>query len=199
MKQISWINSHHLKGIGKGTLKRGGKIKIMSHTHKQLVHYSLKEEENMHPFLLHPILVPLVFHMTPKLIKKALNLSWPSFVESKVVMKVWAYGFEEINLFWKKVHCFYYFYSSLILLLCAINLNLNNIFFQGSSKDKTDLLIVKFLGNLCVLYVLNPLSIASQWNTRVHNYVVSICGFVNKYVVDPNGCVFLFHDNDFGF
>jgi hypothetical protein len=67
---------------------------------------------------------------------------------------------------------YYYFYFSLILLLCAINPNLNIFFFQGSSKDKIDLLIVKFLGNLCVLYVLNPLSNASQWNARMHNCVV---------------------------
>ncbi len=153
----------------------------------------------MHPFLPYPISVLLAFDMTPKLIKKALNLLWHSFVESKVVTKVWASRFEEINLLWKKVDCFHYFYFSLVFLLCAINPNLNTLFFQGSSKNKIDLLIVKFLGNLYVLYVLNPLSIASQWNARVHNYPISICGFVNKYVMDPNGCVFLFHDNDFGF
>jgi len=84
-------------------------LSIHSHTHKQLVHSNLKEEGKMHPFLPHPISTPLAFDMTLKLIKKALNFSWPSFVESKVVMKVWAFGFEEIDLFWKKVHCLYIF------------------------------------------------------------------------------------------
>jgi hypothetical protein len=56
----------------------------------------------MHPFLPHLISVPLAFYMTPELIKKALNFLWPSFVKSKVVMKVWAFGFEEINLFGRR-------------------------------------------------------------------------------------------------
>jgi hypothetical protein len=84
-------------------------LSIHSHRHKQLVHYNLKEEGKMHPFLPHLISVPLAFDITPELIKKALNFLWPSFVESKVVMKVWAFGFEEINLFWKKVHFFIIF------------------------------------------------------------------------------------------
>ncbi len=66
----------------------------------------------MHPFFPYPISVLLAFDITLELIKKALSLSWPFFVESKVVTKVWAFRFEEINLFWKKVD----FFINLILV-----------------------------------------------------------------------------------
>lgn len=44
-------------------------------------------------------------------------------------------------------------------------------------------------------YVLEPF-LVPQWNTRTNNYVVSIFGFVDKYLY-PNGCMFLFHDDNF--
>jgi hypothetical protein len=59
-----------------------------------------------------------------------------------------------------------------------------------------DLIIVEVLGNLPIMLVLDHVSNIPKWNVRVENYVVSIFGFVDKYLARI-GSTLLFYDHDF--
>jgi hypothetical protein len=75
--------------------------------------------------------------------------------------------------------------------------NLDHIeLWQDSPKDRANFIIVEIPINLFVLHVLDPISNIPKWNARVDNYVVSIFGFVNKYLA-RDGFVLLFYDDDF--
>jgi hypothetical protein len=54
-----------------------------------------------------------------------------------------------------------------------------------------DLIIVEVPRNLPILHVLDNVSTIPKWNAKVDNYVASIFGFANKYLV-RDGCAFFF-------
>ncbi len=59
-----------------------------------------------------------------------------------------------------------------------------------------NLISVEVPRNLHVLHVLDPISNIPMWNVRMDNYIVSIFGFVDKYLA-RDGFVLLFYDVDF--
>jgi hypothetical protein len=59
-----------------------------------------------------------------------------------------------------------------------------------------DLIIAEVPRNLPVPHVLDLVSSIPNWNVRVDNYVVSIFGFADKYLVRMDSS-FFFYDNDF--
>jgi hypothetical protein len=67
---------------------------------------------------------------------------------------------------------------------------------QEFPKDRARLIIVEVPGNLPILHLFDVVSNIPKWNAKVDNYVASIFGFVDKYVV-RDGCILLFYDDDF--
>jgi hypothetical protein len=74
-------------------------------------------------------------------------------------------------------------------------MTLTKSFLQGSPKAQTYLVIGEVPYKLLVLHVSNPSSIIPPWNTKIHNYVMFIFGFVNKYLASTSN-VLLFHDDN---
>ncbi len=60
-----------------------------------------------------------------------------------------------------------------------------------------DLIIVEVPRNFPIPHVLDNVLIIPKWNAKVDNYVTSIFGFANKYLV-RDGCVFFFYNDNFG-
>lgn len=77
-------------------------------------------------------------------------------------------------------------------------MTLTKSFLQGSPKAQTYLVIGKVPYKLLVLHVSNPSSIIPPWNTKIHNYVMFIFGFVNKYLASTSNVLLLHDDNHQG-
>ncbi len=66
---------------------------------------------------------------------------------------------------------------------------------HDSLKDKADFIIAEVPGNLPIPHVLDLVLTIPKWNAKVDNYVVSIFGFVDKYLA-RDGFVLFFYDDD---